>query len=231
MSQNTHDPVSYRHEAPAEQSVAMREKPTLRLWQVEADLAVWTETAEGESVPEELQSEFAAKLAEASERAVAKRERCIEFIIAAEKEIEACKEREEGARARRKQIESGLKKFRAYVADIVRQHGTQKPGQKTYTLACPLGVLRAQQNAPAVVISDESEIPLEFKKAVVTFNSADEWAWVVHIMRSYDFEPEPGRVDVRLETMVSRIKEAQDAGVDVPGADREPQGEWSLRTK
>lgn len=202
------------------------------LWEVEADLQAFIDTEEG-GVPEELRAEFAQALAAKTDAAAQKRSNVLRFLAVAEHEMALCKAEEERIRTRRKQIESGLERFRAYVADIVRQHGQQKPGQKTYTLPCPTGILRAQQNAPAVVISDEQAIPLEFKKCVVTFSDAMEWKWMLSMARIADphYTPEPGRVDVRLETMVSRIKEAQDAGVDVPGADREPQGEWSLRTK
>lgn len=202
------------------------------LWQVEAELAAWIDTEEGGTVPAELQAEFAAGIAEASERGAAKRGNVIRFIQVAEAEMALCKVEEERIRDRRKQIEAGLERFRAYVAGVVQEFGTQKPGQTSKTLPCALGILRAQHGPAKVVITDDEAVPFDFKRATVHFDNAADWHWIVNVLATSGDEPAPtGTWRATFTPDKDRIKEAQDAGEEVPGADRQMEGDLFLKLK
>lgn len=188
------------------------------LYELEQDLQAFIDTAD--LVSEESQDEFQREFAEALQRSVEKRDRAGQFLIHCQQQQENCDKEIDRLKARKRSFEVAEKRVRMYVQGVIESLGTDAKGRprklegNTVTFS-----LRAKP--PAVEITNDEAVPAKYKSITVTlplhiwealFSDCDEsdpiWA---------EFKA-AGVLGERC-VIKKAIREALDAGEDVPGAD------------
>lgn len=140
----------------------------LSLYRIEEALLALADTEEA-GVPTELQEKFAQEIGEYTEAALEKRDGCARFVAFLKGQIALAKAEEKRLHERRKRLEGGLDRFKAYVVGCVVRFasnmvkGPPKLEGHTCTLVAaknPQGaeILDAQQ-LPADMIHIELRIP------------------------------------------------------------------------
>lgn len=186
------------------------------LYAVEEELAVYLDTAE--FVSKEQEAQFLVDLGAAMRAAVEKRDNVGRFMAHLDGQIDHADKEIERLAARRERYAAALVRMEGYVTRILESFGRDGRGRwqrlegETHTFSlrgCP----------PSVAVIKESEIPDSFKMAAVRM-PAELWA---EVLDGLDFELRARVVEAvgnaRLTVMLSAIKTAIDARVEVPGAD------------
>lgn len=183
---------------------------TLTLYQAEEQLAALADTAA--VVPEEQLREFAADLARATEQGLAKRDACTRFLLHIRDQIAFSKAERKRLAEREATLEAGLARFEAYLLSVIAQHGKQtSPTIKR--LEGRVGDLCAVDGPGSVEITNEAEVPTEYRRVVVRM-PADAWDELIGLTGVEDWPD----VDVTYSISATDIRAAIKAGKDVPGA-------------
>lgn len=131
----------------------------LTLYQVEDDLAAMLNTEEVVS-PDRLE-EFGRELAAHTEAALTKRDNCIRFMVHVEDQIQFTRDEEKRLAERRRRLEGGLERFKAYVTNVIQQFAPDmRKGPRR--LEGRVGELAAVRNPDSVNVIDAQQLPPEF---------------------------------------------------------------------
>lgn len=178
------------------------------LYQIEEDLQAFIDTEA--LVPADQLESFALELAQANELALDKRDRVIRFIRHVESQIDFAKAEKARINDWQKSLEGGLERFRDYLAHVVATYGAQPKGAAK--LVGKVGTLTLRKTPDTALITDEAEIPAEYKTVTVTMPAA-VWASIAAQFPAAANHPAS-------ETIAKKpILDALKAGVDVPGAE------------
>jgi len=123
-------------------------------------MAILADTEEA-GVPAELQEQFRQELGEYTERALDKRDGCARFVAFLEGQIELAKAEEKRLHERRKRLEGGLGRFKAYLVDCVVRFASNmvKGPPRLEGRTC---TLVAAKNPQGAEILDALQLPDDF---------------------------------------------------------------------
>lgn len=133
---------------------------SLTLYELESTMAVLADTEEA-GVPAELQESFQQELGEYTEAALVKRDNVARFVSFLEGQIALAKDEEKRLYERRKRLEGGLGRFKAYVVSCVCQFASKmvKGPPKLEGRTCTLVAVKNPQGAE---ILDAQQLPADF---------------------------------------------------------------------
>lgn len=192
-------------------AVAATAAPTL--YRLEDDLAALLNSVE--LIPDEEQDarlQIFDEIAEKSAAALLKRDGTARYIRTLESMRKAVADEIKWLADRKKRIESHQERVEARVVRIIEQFAPERADGKSMRLEGHTFVLALRKNPDRTHISDEAAVPDHFKRITVQM-PLDQWK----AFAGEQWERWESKIDVPLKP----VKEALDAGEDVPGADVE----------
>lgn len=181
---------------------------SLTLFQIEESLTLLAEAAQEEGLTPEIEEAFAQYLEGAAE----KRDRVAEFIQYCEGVAELAKAQVKRLQARQKRFESTAERVESMVLRVLDVFGVTRLEGKTHTLK--------KRKCPASVeVTDEAQVPAEFKRVTVTLSLVQ---WSALLAEA----PEPLREQIvknglkrELAVDLNAVKQALNLEQKVSGAD------------
>lgn len=187
---------------------------TLTLYKLEDELLAWAnsfEMAESDEQRMEIAERVSAYLQQARE----KRDRFVEFLRHIDSQIKLAGEEESRIAQRRIALQNMRASLEEYAIRTMEALDLRKLEGNTSTLSLA-------RRPVSVILTDESKVPLCFKRATITLPAEQ----AMDVFEQFDVDP----ADVKYATSRTEIKKAIESGQDVPGADLR-MGLNSLRIK
>ena len=169
-------------------------------------------------------AEFTRELTERTERALAKRDRCIRFVRHIESQVEFGKQEEARLHRRRTGLQNALDRFKDYLL-LVIQNCAPASKHGPLRLEGQTGALAAVKNPAAVEIIDAALLPAEFVRVEVRLEgeALQGYPDVKHVLMGIC-------LDYQRAPVKDRIALALKAGREVPGARlRKPEMRLDIR--
>jgi hypothetical protein len=203
-------------------------KASSPLYQIEETLATWAETAE--VLPPEQEAEFIAEFAALLNSAIEKRDRMGQFMAHLEVQMGLADAEIRRLQERKQTYARALAKSEEYVTRVIQSLGTDSKG-KYIKLEGNTVTFSLKRCPPSVSITDETNLPPEFKTATLTLKMPVlQWE---AFLDTLDLEARALLLDAaKREYTPSKtaIKAALEAQQVVPGAEIST-GKYSLVRK
>jgi hypothetical protein len=179
---------------------------SLTLFQIEESLTLLAEAAQEEGLTPEIEEAFRRYLEGAAE----KRDRVAEFIHHCDGMAELAKVQVKRLQARQKRFEATAERVESMVLRVLDAFGVTRLEGQIHTLK--------KRKCPASVdVTDEGEIPSEFKRVTVTL-PLDQWNDLL-AGTSVEFRKEIGVNKPDISVDLTAVKQALNLERAVPGAD------------
>ena len=168
--------------------------------------------ADGIELTPELEAEYRREIQATLAAAPEKRDHVGWFITHLMAQAELAKKVEAKAKKRAAAYERAALRVSEYVLEVIKELGQGKDG-KWKKLEGKEWVLKAVKCPASTEIMDSTMVPLEYKRVEVTM---DATTWEM-IRERFSWEDTLGQ-KFSIEVMKSKVKEAIEKGVEVPGA-------------
>lgn len=175
-------------------------------------------------VTEEQLKEFLDDLGEASDLALAKRDRCAQTIFRYEEMVSLIEarraqlqERMDTLKLMANRVKDERSRFERYLVGIVEKFGFVPKRAKNKRLEGKVFALALATSPDSVVITDEAQVPAEYKRVTVTL-PLDVYNRLVEFGFTQGFTEKDMPVG-NVAVSKTAVRKALDANVEVPGAD------------